>query len=74
MGVKIKDLPLRIGVFGAEPWTIAMRKEIEERMEIKAMEAYGLTECGAREQPMTALYKTDSMSMKITSLQKLSIR
>jgi phenylacetate-CoA ligase len=46
MGVKIKDLPLRIGVFGAEPWTIAMRREIEERMEIKAMEAYGLTECG----------------------------
>jgi len=46
MGVKIKDLPLRIGVFGAEPWTIAMRKEIEERMGINAMEAYGLTECG----------------------------
>ncbi len=46
MGVQIKDLPLRIGVFGAEPWTIAMRKEIEERMGIKAMEAYGLTECG----------------------------
>jgi len=46
MGVKIKDLSLRIGVFGAEPWTIAMRKEIEERMGIKAMEAYGLTECG----------------------------
>jgi phenylacetate-CoA ligase len=46
MGVKIKDLALRIGVFGAEPWTIAMRKEIEERMGIKAMEAYGLTEFG----------------------------
>ena len=46
MGVKIKDLPLRIGVFGAEPWAIAMRKEIEERMGINAMEAYGLTECG----------------------------
>ncbi len=46
MGVKIKDLPLRVGVFGAEPWTIAMRKEIEQRMGIKAMECYGLTECG----------------------------
>ena len=46
MGVAIRDLPLRIGVFGAEPWTISMRKEIEERMGIKAMEAYGLTECG----------------------------
>jgi phenylacetate-CoA ligase len=46
MGVKIRDLPLRIGVFGAEPWTIEMRKEIEHRMGIKAMEAYGLTEFG----------------------------
>ncbi len=46
MGVKIKDLPLRIGAFGAEPWTIEMRKEIEQRMGIKAMECYGLTEFG----------------------------
>jgi len=46
MGVEIRDLPLRIGVFGAEPWTIPIRKEIEERMGIKAMEAYGLTEFG----------------------------
>ncbi|MBW1777280.1 MAG: phenylacetate--CoA ligase [Deltaproteobacteria bacterium] len=47
MGVDIRDLPLRVGVFGAEPWTTAMRDEIQERMGIKAMEAYGLTElCG----------------------------
>lgn len=46
MGVKIRDLPLRIGSFGAEPWTIEMRKEIEQRMGIKAMETYGLTESG----------------------------
>jgi phenylacetate-CoA ligase len=46
MGVKLKDLPLRIGCFGAEPWTIEMRKEIESRMGIKAMECYGLTEFG----------------------------
>jgi len=45
--VNIRDLPLRIGLFGAEPWTVAMRDEIERRMGIKAMEAYGLTElCG----------------------------
>ena len=42
IGVKIKNLPLRIGVFGAEPWTVEMRKEIEQRMGIKAMECYGL--------------------------------
>jgi phenylacetate-CoA ligase len=46
MGVKIRDLPLRIGCFGAEPWTIEMRKEIEQRLGIKAMETYGLTEFG----------------------------
>jgi len=46
MGVKIKDLPVRLGVFGGEPWTLAMRKEIEQRLGIKAMEAYGLTESG----------------------------
>ena len=46
MGVKVRDLPLRIGVFGAEPWTVEMRKEIEQRMGIKAQEAYGLTEFG----------------------------
>ena len=44
--VDIRELPLRIGVFGAEPWSTAMRQEIEERMGIKAQEAYGLTEQG----------------------------
>jgi phenylacetate-CoA ligase len=44
MNVDIRKLPLRVGVFGAEPWTVGMRQEIEERMGIKAMEAYGLTE------------------------------
>jgi phenylacetate-CoA ligase len=44
--VDIKALPLKVGVFGAEPWTVQMRDEIEERMGIKAMEAYGLTELG----------------------------
>jgi phenylacetate-CoA ligase len=44
MGVDLRSLPLRVGVFGAEPWTVEMRKEIEARMGIKAQEAYGLTE------------------------------
>jgi len=44
MGINFKDLRLRIGVFGAEPWTVEMRKEIEERLGIKAHDAYGLTE------------------------------
>lgn len=46
MKVDLRALPLRIGVFGAEPWSVAMRQEIEERMGIKAYEVYGLTEMG----------------------------
>jgi len=47
MGVDIRKLPVRVGIFGAEPWTVGMRKEIEERMGIKAHEAFGLTDlCG----------------------------
>ncbi len=44
LGVDMHKLPLRVGSFGAEPWTTEMRQEIEERMGIKAHEAYGLTE------------------------------
>jgi len=44
MGLDIRDLPLRIGSFGAEPWTVAIREQIEERMGIAAHETYGLTE------------------------------
>ncbi len=46
MKIDVRDLPVRVGVFGAEPWSHSMRREIEERMGIKAMEAYGLTEIG----------------------------
>ena len=44
MNMDIRSMPLRIGCFGAEPWSQAMRKEIETRMGIAAHEAYGLTE------------------------------
>jgi phenylacetate-CoA ligase len=44
MGVDIKSLPLRAGVFGAEPWSENMRKQIEEMMGITAIDIYGLSE------------------------------
>lgn len=44
LGVDLRDLPVRVGVFGAEPWTMEMRREIEERIGIKAHESFGLTE------------------------------
>ncbi len=47
MGVDLRELPLRIGVFGAEPWSDEMRKRIETKAGIKAYDIYGLTEiCG----------------------------
>ncbi|RTZ90046.1 MAG: phenylacetate--CoA ligase, partial [Deltaproteobacteria bacterium] len=46
LGINLRESPLRIGVFGAEPWSEEMRREIEERLGIVAMESYGLTEMG----------------------------
>lgn len=44
MGIKPDELKLKAGIFGAEPWTEEMRKEIEKRLGIKAYDIYGLTE------------------------------
>ena len=44
MGYKPEDIPLKAGIFGAEPWTEEMRKGIEEILGIKAYDIYGLTE------------------------------
>jgi len=43
-GLDPKTSSLRIGIFGAEPWTNAMRAEIEERMGLQAVDIYGLSE------------------------------
>ena len=46
-GIPLDEFQLRVGVFGAEPWTENMRKELEEKLNIKAYDIYGLTEiCG----------------------------
>ncbi|MDR3253172.1 MAG: phenylacetate--CoA ligase [Tannerella sp.] len=43
----IEEFKLRIGAFGAEPWTENMRRELEDKLHIKAYDIYGLTEvCG----------------------------
>ncbi len=44
MGIDFSKMPLKIGIFGAEPWTEEMRKEIESRLFIDAVDIYGLTE------------------------------
>jgi phenylacetate-CoA ligase len=43
-GIKRDELKLRVGVFGAEPWTENMRREIEDKLSIKAIDIYGLSE------------------------------
>jgi phenylacetate-CoA ligase len=43
-GIRREDLKLRVGVFGAEPWTENMRREIEDKLRIKAIDIYGLSE------------------------------
>ncbi|MBU2602098.1 MAG: phenylacetate--CoA ligase [Actinobacteria bacterium] len=44
MGFSFDDLELRVGLFGAEPWTNAVREELERRMGISATDNYGLSE------------------------------
>ncbi len=44
MGVDMRELPLRVGIFGAEPWTESMRAWIQENSNIRAYDIYGLSE------------------------------
>ncbi len=44
MGIKKEDLKLKYGIFGAEPWTAAMRQQLEQRLGIQAHDIYGLSE------------------------------
>ncbi|WP_373088985.1 phenylacetate--CoA ligase PaaK [Sneathiella sp.] len=43
-GLDPRTSPLKAGIFGAEPWSEAMRREIEERFDIDALDIYGLSE------------------------------
>ncbi|MEV7976897.1 phenylacetate--CoA ligase PaaK [Streptomyces sp. NPDC086519] len=43
-GVDPRSTSLKVGIFGAEPWTEEMRREIEERLDIHAVDIYGLSE------------------------------
>jgi phenylacetate-CoA ligase len=43
-GIERSSLKLRVGVFGAEPWTENMRREIESKLGVRAIDIYGLSE------------------------------
>ncbi len=44
MGVDLRETQLRVGFFGAEPWTEQMRREIQDRLGLQALDIYGLSE------------------------------
>jgi phenylacetate-CoA ligase len=44
MGIDLKSLPLRVGMFGAEPWSESIRKHIQTQSRVKAFDMYGLSE------------------------------
>ena len=44
MGISKDEIKLKVGAFGAEPWTEKMRREIESRLGLKAYNLYGLSE------------------------------
>jgi len=44
MGIAMKDLPLRVGIFGAEPWSESIRHHIQENSGVTAYDIYGLSE------------------------------
>jgi phenylacetate-CoA ligase len=43
-GINLRHMKVRVGFFGAEPWTEEMRRQIEEKFGIEAFDLYGLTE------------------------------
>ena len=74
-GINPSESSLRIGIFGAEPWTNEMRAEIERRLKIDAVDIYGLSEVRARAWLASALKRrTARRSGRITSIPRSSIR
>jgi phenylacetate-CoA ligase len=61
-GVDIRSLPLKVGMFGAEPWSERMREEIESRLHIVALNVYGLSEVIG---PGVAIECTEKQGMHI---------
>ena len=71
MGYSPEDIPLKIGIFGAEAWSEEMRRDIEQTLGIKAYDIYGLTELSAW--PLPARHRTACISMRTISSPKSSI-
>ena len=73
-GIDPSGLRLRAGIFGGEPWTEAMRSEIEKRMGLTALDIYGLSEVMGPGVADAWNRETDLLSGRITSIRKSLIR
>jgi phenylacetate-CoA ligase len=63
-----RESPLQVGIFGAEPWTNAMRSEIEQAFDMHAVDIYGLARSWAPASPTNASRpRTACISGRITS-------
>ena len=71
-GIDPESLRVRIGIFGAEPWTEEMRREIEKALAIKAYDIYGLSKSPARAWPASAPSKRACTSRRTSSSRRLS--
>ena len=70
MGIDPKSLKVRAGIFGAEPWTDEMRKQIEELLDIKATISTAFRKLQAPAFPTTANVRTVCTSARTTSTPK----
>ncbi|PID41305.1 MAG: phenylacetate--CoA ligase, partial [Proteobacteria bacterium] len=61
MGVDPASLSLRVGIFGAEPWSENMREEVEKKLRLKAIDIYGLSEVIGPGVAMECLYSSGGM-------------
>lgn len=74
MGIGKDDLKVRIGIFGAEPWSENMRKEIEQKLGLTTLDIYGLSEVMGPGWLSSVHVNMVSTFLKIILSQRSSIR
>ena len=74
LGIDMRELPLRVGVFGAEPWSESMRRHIESHTRIKAYDIYGLSEITGPAWRASAPSSAACTSSRIISTRRSSTR
>ncbi len=72
-GIDPREHALAYGLFGAEPWSIAMRDEIERRLGLRALDLYGLSEMIGPGIASECIEQAASTSARITSSSRSSI-